>query len=82
MGLWTSVPVSALRANQTILKQEFILEDNQKGRMSAFLSLSLSGKQSRKEISLIMAAFWFIATCYIDLSWRTALIRSLKKGQS
>ena len=41
MGLWTSVPVSASRANQTILKEEFILEDNQKGRMSAFLSLSL-----------------------------------------
>ena len=40
MGVWTSMPVSALRANQAILKQEFILEDNQKGRMSAFLSLS------------------------------------------
>lgn len=50
MGVWTSMPVSALRANQAILKQEFILEDNQKGRMSAFLSLSLSGKQNRKEI--------------------------------
>lgn len=55
MGLWTAVPISDARANQAILKQEFILEDNQKGRMSAFsffffLSLSLSGKQNRKEI--------------------------------
>lgn len=35
MGLWTLVPISDAKANQAILKQEFILEDNQKGRMSA-----------------------------------------------
>ena len=43
MGLWISVPISDAKANQAILKQEFILEDNQKGRMSAFFyPLSLS----------------------------------------
>ena len=54
MGLWTSVPISDARANQAILKQEFILEDNQMSAFSFFfffpLSLSLSGKQNRKEI--------------------------------
>ena len=41
MGLWTSVPISDARANQAILKQEFILEDNQMSAFSFFFFPSL-----------------------------------------
>ena len=58
MGLWTAVPISDARANQAILKQEFILKIIKREECQPFLffffffflSLSLSGKQNRKEI--------------------------------
>ena len=45
-----SVPVNAARANQVILKNKFTLEDDQKGRVSAFFFFPLNSRQNRKEI--------------------------------
>ena len=56
MGLWTAVPISDARANQAILKQEFILKIIKREECQPFLffffflSLSLSCKQNMKEI--------------------------------
>ena len=62
MGLWTLVPVHSAQANWDIVQSWW-----SKGRSFSIFVNALNYRRTGKKSSLVTVAFWFIATCHVDL---------------